>query len=395
MILTLTGFEPPRLRTNDDRGRHATWLELFFDLVFVVSIARLAYQLGDDISVAGVLTFAALFVPVWWAWVGSTFYANRFDTDDFEYRLLTTLEMIAVIGLAINVTGGLTTNAAGFALAYAGVRGVLVLKYLRAYHHVPAARPLTRRYALGFGADAMLWTLSAFVPEPYRYALWIAGLTVSFLTPITAGRLHLDFVPHREHLPERFGLFIIIVLGESLVGIVSGIEHQGATTAIGALLAVTLAVILAMSCWWLYFEHIGDGPIEAAVQLGRSWVYQVWLYAHLPLTASLAAVGVGIEHLVEANMGVAPAADRWLLAGAVAVYLIALCGLGIVGIHVGHNQAHLLPAALSVGAAAVLVVAAVGGAVPAVVVLGAIGCIVALEVLADTIVNSTIRSSEM
>jgi low temperature requirement protein LtrA len=97
-------FEPPRLRTLEtEQDRRATWLELFFDLVFVVSIAELGNRLSGDVTLDGFLEFIALFVPVWWAWAGFTFYANRFDTDDLVYRLLVLTAMFGVAAMAANV----------------------------------------------------------------------------------------------------------------------------------------------------------------------------------------------------------------------------------------------------------------------------------------------------
>ena len=118
--------DPPRLRTvEDDDGdeRHATWLELFFDLVFVVAIAQLADGLAEDPSVHGFLIFAGLFVAVWWAWVGYTFYADRFDTDDPPHRVLMLVGMFLVAVLASVIPEAFHGETVGFALAYAAVRG--------------------------------------------------------------------------------------------------------------------------------------------------------------------------------------------------------------------------------------------------------------------------------
>jgi low temperature requirement protein LtrA len=106
-------FEPPRLRTVEDvdEERHSTWLELFFDLVFVVAVAELGHNLSDDPTARGFGEFVALFVPVWWAWAGFTFYANRFDTDDLTYRLLCLLGMFAVAGSPRPSTARSTTAA--------------------------------------------------------------------------------------------------------------------------------------------------------------------------------------------------------------------------------------------------------------------------------------------
>ena len=148
--------------------RSATWLELFYDLVFVVTVAELVALLADDISLPGVLAYVALFIPIWWGWIGSTFYATRFDTDDLVHRLMTAVELFAVVALAVNVHGALGETSRGFALAYAVLRGVLVFKYFGAGQAIPEARPLTTRYARGFGLDAGLWFASVFVPPPFR-----------------------------------------------------------------------------------------------------------------------------------------------------------------------------------------------------------------------------------
>lgn len=98
----------PTLRIGPDRTsmRHATWLELFFDLVFVVAVAELAQGLGDDLSFDGLLHFSVLFLPVWWSWIGATYYSNRFDSDSTLQRVLTFGQMAAAAAMAVNVHGG-------------------------------------------------------------------------------------------------------------------------------------------------------------------------------------------------------------------------------------------------------------------------------------------------
>jgi len=106
---------PPRLRgIEPDRNRRATWLELFFDLVFVVAIA-IGLNLDHDPTVGGFLQYLALFVPVWWAWAGFTYYANRFDSDDVVYRLTVLLGMFAVAALAVATNGAIDEGGAQFA----------------------------------------------------------------------------------------------------------------------------------------------------------------------------------------------------------------------------------------------------------------------------------------
>jgi low temperature requirement protein LtrA len=198
--------------TDNNANRHATWLELFYDLVFVVVISQLAHNLKEDFSLYGFLGFLALFIPVWWSWTGAAFYATRFDTDDLGHRILILLQMVGAAALAVNVPDGLGNSSAGFALSYAAIRIILVLEYMRAGRSksFSSATPLIRRYTRGFLCAAIVWIISAFIPPPFRFVLWGIGLVIDFATPITVGRLHSQFAPHVSHLPERMGLFAIM-----------------------------------------------------------------------------------------------------------------------------------------------------------------------------------------
>src|ERR671920_1174403 len=139
-------LRPPRLRTLAEEERHASWLELFFDLVFVVAIAELSPELVVNHTLNGFAIFAALFVPIFVAWQGFSFYADRFDTDDVLFRVCVLAAMLAVAALAIQIPDVAHGESAGFALAYVAIRVLTVVLNLRAYRHVPLARPLIGRY---------------------------------------------------------------------------------------------------------------------------------------------------------------------------------------------------------------------------------------------------------
>lgn len=386
-----TWHRPPRLRIGaaevEEGNRHATWLELFYDLVFVVAVAALAHRLIGHLSLTGFLAYAALFVPVWWTWVGAVFYADRFDSDDPVHRLLVFAQMVAVVALAATAEGALAEQSAAFALAYAAARGVLVVMYLRAYRHVEEARPLTRRFALGFTVAALFWAVSALVPAPYRFGLWAVGLAVDFATPITAGTLHARLAPHEEHLPERFGLFTIIVLGESVVAVAATLHGVGGAQ----LWTAFLGLALAFGLWWLYFEQVGSAPIRAAREKERTGLYQLWLYAHLPLTLGLAAAGAGTGLVIASSPGAAlPGAERWLVCGSVA---LCFAGLGLMSaassaarqsVAGGSAETDWHPAAWRFGATALaLVLAAFGGALAPWAVLGLLVAACAVGVAFD------------
>jgi low temperature requirement protein LtrA len=375
-------LQPPRLRIgeeNEAEPRHATWLELFYDLVFVVAVSQLAHNLSKNVTPTGFLSFVALFIPVWWAWIGTTFYANRFDSDSIARRLLMGLQMLAVAALAVNVHYGLGETSVGFALSYAAARGVLVLEYLWAGWHIRAARGLTTHYATGFTIAACLWLISAFVPIPFRFVIWALGLAIDFATPLTAQQHQRQLLPHFEHLPERFGLFTIIVLGEAIIAVVNGVAEVkwNGMSALAAVFGFGIAFCL----WWIYFENVGGSALRAAGDSGRIQVFQIWLYIHLPLVVGLAATGVGVEHLIlsAANRAL-PDNERWLICGSLALCFLSLAILHRTGIifYCKARTKHRL------GAVAVLIALAIAGkTLLPIVVIAIVAFVCAIQVFLD------------
>jgi low temperature requirement protein LtrA len=165
-------LRPPALRTAVAGGgdeRHASWLELFFDLVFVVAVAELAQELARDHSLAGFAIFAGLFLPVFIAWQGFTFYADRFDSDDVLFRAVMLAAMLAIAALAVQIPDvAAGRHDAGFVAAYVTLRSLLIALYVRAWPHAPAARPLIARYAGGYSVSIALWLGSLLVVPPVR-----------------------------------------------------------------------------------------------------------------------------------------------------------------------------------------------------------------------------------
>ena len=374
-------FRTPRLRSGQDAAgeRHATWLELFYDLVFVAAVAQLATTLGSDYSWSGMLRFSLLFVPVWWVWVGHTFYLTRFDTEDVGHRLLTMAEMAAAASLAVHVPAALGATSAGFALSYAAVRFILVAQYLRAGHHIPLVLPLTSRYAAGFGAAASLWALSALVPAPFRFGLWGVALSVDFLTPLTAGQLHVRFPPHLMHLPERFGLFTIIVLGEAVVSVVMALG--GGLTFVSAM-AGFMGLLVAFALWWGYFEG-ARGAAARALSVSRDlWRYQQWLYSHLPLLMGITATAVGIKHVIHLTPGEAlPFREGWLLCLSIAVSVLALSAIFLAGFTGSTRHLHRFLIPHYIIACLGIAAGSVSGTMPGIVLLGIVTILCVAQVV--------------
>ena len=319
-----TLWQTPSIHTEEDERQHrkVSWLELFYDLVFVAVIAQLSHYLAGHMTWSGVAGYALLFVPVWWVWIASTYYNERFETYGLETRVFTFVQMLPVAAMAVFVHGALGETGAQFALAYATARVIHIILWARAGYYVPAARPMTNRYAIAFSISVSLFVISAFVDPPVRYALWIAGLTIDIVTP----PLTLKFqrrLPRLSttKLPERFGLLVILVLGETVVGTVNGMaSNHHLTWAVG--FVAVLGMALAFTLWWVYFDFVARRPAKPSV-----WWTLFWGYGHLPLVMGLVAVGAGILVLVSDLEATSEA--KQLIAVAMGVTLIATGALEI------------------------------------------------------------------
>jgi low temperature requirement protein LtrA len=353
-------WQPPRLRIDEEHEeRRATWLELFYDLVFVVAIAELSHNLSKDVSLGGFIGFVALFIPIWWCWIGATFYATLFDTDDLGDRLLTLLQMSVIIALTVNLHHGLSTSSHGFAIAYIAARCILILQYLIAGHYVTEARPLTSWYVKGFSIGTVFWLVSLFVPIPWRFGCWTLGLIVEFITPIGTGDLAVKIPPNMSHVPERLGLFTIIVLGESMAAVVRGVAGKQWDTS--SILTAVLGVSIAFSFWWLYFDSVDTSPLET-MKAGKIKIFLTWLYSHLFLAIGLAAIGVGVEHIIaKSGLDILPRNERWLFCGAVTLCLMILAVINFTTCVLDKMQKGRILSAYRLGAGSFVLFLAIGG----------------------------------
>jgi low temperature requirement protein LtrA len=277
--------------------RRASWLELFFDVGFVAAIAQLSSSLAHDYSFLSLLRFAFLLFLVWWAWLGQTLYTTRFDAEDGLQRLFILLQLFGVAAMAANAKGDLTSrDSAGFGAAYGAMRLILVAQYLRA-RRLPDARAVASGYALGLGIAAGLWILGSLLPLPLRFATWGLALLVDLGTPSLAARRGCRFAAHPQHLPERLGLFTLILLGEFVASVMRGMERQESWPP-AAVAAAFLSLALAVAIWILYFDVLQaaeERHIAIVANHRRLWLN---CHAHFALAWGIAVLGVGLEHTV-------------------------------------------------------------------------------------------------
>jgi low temperature requirement protein LtrA len=317
-------WQPPGRFGDRRTDRHISFLELFFDLVFVVVIAELAHRLSAHPSWAGVGWFVFLFYAVWSSWLNGTLYHDLHHTNDVGVRVFTFAQMLAVALMGVYIGSVPGEGETGFALAYAMNVLVLVIIWFRTGVHDPTHRAASNPYSGFYLLSALTFAGSIWVSPPGRYWLWGMGLALQIIGQIVAFR---RWTPPESQggeaviavtgsLVERLDLFVIIVLGEVIVGAVTGMAGVEVLD-LDAAAAGMLGVLVAIGLWWIYFDLVSlREPISRYSQL--------WLNLHFPLVVAITAGGAGVLNTVERPSGDLPDEVRWLLVVAMSVAIVTV-----------------------------------------------------------------------
>ena len=310
-------------RPIDEPHRTSSPLELLFDLTFVVAVAAVTAEFAHTIADghAAVIEFLMVFFCIWWAWMNFTWFASSYDTDDVLYRLLTMLQMAGVLVLAAGVPAATAeSDYRAVPFGYLIMRIGLAALWLRAGYEDPERRRTAFRYAGGILTLNACWILALVLTH---MALWLFVVLVvlELALPLWAERPRAtNWHPH--HIAERYGLFVIILLGESVLAASRGVQKALAAGDISSsfLLVAAAGLVLLFALWWLYFLH----PAGHGLSERRAASYR-WGYGHFFLFAALAAVGAGLEVAVEeAAHHSTSTTVGYAVAIPVAVYLLTL-----------------------------------------------------------------------
>src|SRR6478735_3484879 len=298
-VIRMSGRDP-----HED-SRASTPLELLFDLTFVIAFGaaatELAHFLAEDHVADGVLGFAFATFAVSWAWINFTWFASAYDTDDWIYRLTTMVQMIGVIILALGVPDVFESllhdeymDNRVLVLGYVVMRVPMVLQWLRASRQDPGRAPVCRIFIVTLLVSQTAWVVLALVETSIPVFFWCALpiLLVELVGPFVAEQVG-DGTPwHAHHIAERYGLMVIIALGEGLIGgaatLSALISVSGWTSEVVLLGVAGVGVTFGM--WWTYFVIPSGDILHAHRRRGF-----VWGYGHIPLFGSLVAVGAGLH----------------------------------------------------------------------------------------------------
>ena len=315
-------WQPPRRHGEQPQERVVGPLELFYDLAVVVLVAQAAHRLAGHLTWPGLGEFAVVFTLVWIAWVNGSLHHELHGHEDARARNTFLLQILVLVAVGAFIPEAGSARGAAFAVAAAVLFAVLaVLWRLAARGDQPAYRRSSRMFVTGTAACAVLLAATAFMPAIARTPAWglidaayLAGFAALILTATPAEAAALTIT---DALIERFGLLIIIVLGETLTGVVQGLASEpvsGLTLSVGL-----IAVVIGFGAWWTYFDFAGHRHLEAKPTASLQWIL-----GHLPVTAAIAAMGAAMVSLVRhAHDGRTPAGAAWMLSAGAAVVLCA------------------------------------------------------------------------
>jgi low temperature requirement protein LtrA len=289
-------------RNPGEADRVSTPLELFFDLCFVVAVSQASAELHHAVSAnhsaQGVLNYLLVFFAIWWAWMNFSWFASAYDNDDALYRLTTLVQIAGGLVLAAGVSRAAQTHDFTFiTVGYVIMRFAMVGQWLRAAHDDPPRRKAALRFAGGIALVQVGWVCRLALPEVWFLPGFLILAGCELLVPAFAERAA-PTTWHPHHIAERYGLFTLIVLGESVLStsaaIQAGFDAQHAADVPISLAIAALVIVFSM--WWVYFGTPGHARLTS---LKNS---MVWGYGQFFIFASAAAVGAGLAVAVDYDM---------------------------------------------------------------------------------------------
>ncbi|AWW41736.1 low temperature requirement protein A [Streptomyces cadmiisoli] len=313
-------FRPPRRHGEVETSRNVSFLELFYDLVYVVLIIQAAHALAEDVSWRGMATFAVVFGMIWIAWLNGTLFYELHGREDGRTRSLIFVQMMLLSLLAVYAGHADGDDGRTFAALYALLLALLSYQWYSVYRRdLPELRETPRRYLLVMVAGVVVVAASVPLPADVRLAVWaffVAAWCSAECVILISWRREPSYGVVTESMVERFGLFIILVLGELVIGVVNGLtatEPSALNTTTGL-----LGLAIGFGFWWNYADLASRRlPREAGHSLAT------WIFTHLPMAMAVAAAGAGMVGLAEhAADHRTPIAVSWLMGGSVAVMLL-------------------------------------------------------------------------
>ena len=287
--------------TDSSRADRVTYVELFFDLVFVFALTQLSAYLYENQTPLGILEGAIMVCALWWAWVSTTWVTNWLDPEKLPVRGAVIALTFVVLVMSVSIAEAFGERAWAFALAYVvlqvGRTGFIVWATARHDRKVAHDFTLVLTWTV---AGAALWMVGALLPLSWQLPFWAAALGLELLGTVLGfpvpGRgkvLLTTWDLSGPHIAERTALFVLIAIGEGLL--VTGFAFVAKESSPASIIAMAAAFVAAAATWWIYFDHgerIGADAIEASDEPGRL-ARTAYTWIHLAIIAGIVLMSVG------------------------------------------------------------------------------------------------------
>lgn len=335
---------PPRNFDDRKNERKISWLELFYDLVYVAVIGQLTHHLAAH-PTWQILGYSFLiFSLVFWSWVNGSQYYDLHGDDTIRTRLQTFWQMLAVAAVAVTVNDVFEGHHIAFVIAFSMVQIVVTYLWFSVGLYDPTHKVFTKFYNTNYFAGFIIMVASAFVAFNVAVFMWGMVLLLNLLPPFTAwhtiiseGKKRGQVFTASAAIVERFGLFTIIVLAESILGTVNGIsEIEDKHTTVW--IAFILGILISFLLWCLYF----DMTSEQETKKGYAYM-QALNFLHFPLLASLSVVGACIKVLITQVDISANGTVYWMFCVSLSIILLCIVGVASIMQEEEEDRAYIRP----------------------------------------------------
>ena len=335
---------PPKNFSERKYERKISWLELFYDLVYVAAIGQLTHGIASHPSWQTLGYSFLLFSLVFWSWVNGSQYYDLHGNDSIRTRLFTFLQMLAVAAAAITIQDAFEGHHQGFAISFAVIQILITYLWWSVGLYDPSHRVFNIFYTVNYCVAFVLLIVSVFISHEIATILWVIVLLLNLTPPLIGARTIVRVLKERGEvftasatIVERFGLFTIIVLAESILSTVTGIaEIKDKQPAVW--IAFILALLIAFLLWNLYFDMTSEQETKKGY-----WYMQQLIFLHFPLLASLGAVGATIKVLLSDVTADLPLNLQWIFCAAIATILFTIVGITRVMQEEEEDRAYIRP----------------------------------------------------
>ncbi|NDK09739.1 low temperature requirement protein A [Candidatus Gracilibacteria bacterium] len=326
-------WQKPSSVTEREKNREISYLELFYDLVYVAIVIELTHILAGNISLGVLIQYIALFSMVWWAWLNGSLYHELHGNNDVRTRIFTFIQMLSLAGMGIFTHNAFGAGYQGFAISYALFLSILTYLWWRTGVYDRDHKPFSTPYVWGFSFTTILFVISIFTIPTVSFYLWGIAIVFSLFLPFTLNRrtqlkgtthTKSSLIEHREaalsinpSFVERLGLLTIIILGEAVISAVQGATFIE-TLRMSDIVHIMGFFGIIFSMWWIYFDFIARRlPVQGTINRF------IWIYLHLFLTLSIGLLSVGVYNTLK-YAEYLQGANKWILIAPLMLFLFTI-----------------------------------------------------------------------